>query len=202
MCRDNAEIPGRHRLDILFQKAYNKMVADTKQEIRDSNSKVSLAVDVWSHGDKSFLRVMGYFIDQMYDFNERLLDMEPLRGNYIGVKLAASLAEVLQRYDIEDSVFAITTDNASNNETMQTALEEILLNQYGRVWDHSAMTVPCMAYVINFAALDILKYLKVEAEDDRVDPEWDDVILEQIVEKVSFMNIFKKASRRYFPALS
>ena len=181
--------------------SYNDTVSIIKKEIEDSDSKVSLAVDVWSHGTKAFFGIMGYFIDKQFDYQERLLGLEPICGSHTGENLAFVLAGVLEQYGIQDSLFAITADNASNNDKMRSELRGILEEKYGQVWSHRAMTVPCMAHVIGLAATEILKCLKVQAQNDTTDIAWDVKNLQKIEEKISLINTLHKVCWHYLLVL-
>jgi hypothetical protein len=61
------------------------------------------------------MAITGYFIDVDWRYREVLLGFEPLHGSHTGVNLSVVLLDILKQHKIEDRVFAVTTDNASNN---------------------------------------------------------------------------------------
>lgn len=68
------------------------------------------------------MAVTGYFLDQDWEYREILLGFEPLSRSHSSVNLSAVLMSLLQQYDITNRVLAITTDNASNNNTLISSL--------------------------------------------------------------------------------
>jgi hypothetical protein len=75
---------------------------------------------------------------------------------------------VLEQYKPTDRLFAITTNNASNNGTMREALEQVLSSRHNVRWNAEVTKVPCLAHVLNLSAKALLLGLKVadEAEPD------------------------------------
>ena len=69
------------------------------------------------------MAVTGYFIDANWKYREVLLGFEPLSGPYTGKYLTNILKQMLEQYGIEDRIFVLMTDNASNNHTLALNLE-------------------------------------------------------------------------------
>ena len=89
------------------------------------NTKLSISLFCWtSPFQQAFMAITGHFIDYDWQYCEVLLGFEPLSGKHSDVILSAVVLEILQRYNIQDQIPAITTDNASNNSTLLTALNE------------------------------------------------------------------------------
>ena len=86
--------------------------------------------------------VTGYFIDSDWKYREALLGFEPLSGSHTGKYLANILKQVLEQHSIEDRIFALTTDNVSNNHTLALNLEHNI------DWKLDTMHIPCLAHVI------------------------------------------------------
>lgn len=79
-------------------------------------TKISIALDCWtSPFTQAFMAITSYFIDTDWKYREVLLGFEPLHGSHTGVNLSAIVLDILKRHKIEDRVFVVTTDNASNN---------------------------------------------------------------------------------------
>ena len=64
------------------------------------------------------MAVTGYFIDTQWEYQEVLLAFEPLEGSHTGYNLSQVLMDILDKYKISDRILAITTDNASNNNSI------------------------------------------------------------------------------------
>ena len=96
-----------------------------------------------------------------------LLGFEPLKGVYTGINLGFILSETLQKYQISDRIMAITTDNASNNQTMITSIQD----SYP---DIAFIRIPCVAYVIQLSLKQLLGQIKGNPQNDTVDMVWTD----------------------------
>jgi len=88
-----------------------------------SYAKLSTSLDCWtSPFQQAFMAITSYFLDQNWDYREVLLGFDPLEGTHTGLNLGLVLTDTLQKYQIMDRIMAITTDNASNNQTMITSI--------------------------------------------------------------------------------
>jgi hypothetical protein len=88
------------------------------------------------------MAITGYFIDANWVYQEVLLGFKPLHGSHTGANLSAVLLETLINHNIQDRVFGITTDNATNNKTLVETIQQSLLS------DITLIRIPCLAYVI------------------------------------------------------
>lgn len=96
------------------------------------------------------MAITGYFIDKDWQYREVLLGFEPLSGTHSGENLSAILLDVLVQHQIQERVLAITTDNASNNYTLVTALQQSLSDTT------TVIRVLCLAYVIQLSLNELL----------------------------------------------
>ena len=88
------------------------------------------------------MAVTGYFIDRDWVYREVLLDFKPIHGTHSGVNLSNALMETLLEHGIEDRVFGLTADNASNNKTLVESLQQVLIE--GVI----IIRIPYLAHVI------------------------------------------------------
>ena len=109
------------------------------------------------------MAVTGYYIDENWQYKEVLLGFEPLTGTHSGPNLAVILRRMLEKHDILDRVFALTTDNASNNTTLAKSLEELLTN-----WQSDIMHIPCLAHIIQLVANSLLRNIGVTPINDNL----------------------------------
>ncbi|KAG0158922.1 hypothetical protein PDIDSM_6442 [Penicillium digitatum] len=113
-----------------IRRRLGSLVKDRQQRILrtlPSGSKISIALDCWtSPFSQAFMAITGYFIDSDWVYREVLLGFKPLHGTHTGSYLSSVLIETLVEHNIEDKVFGLTTDNASNNKTLATALQQAL----------------------------------------------------------------------------
>jgi hypothetical protein len=117
------------------------------------------------------MAITGYFIDQNWKYQEILLGFEPLHGKHSGVNLSQVLFECLQEHRIMDRVLAITTDNASNNDTlvgsMRTSMQALDLPNHIPI-----VRIPCLAHVIQLSLKDLLAMMKLNPKNDSIDRQW------------------------------
>ena len=109
------------------------------------------------------MAVTGYFIDTDWQYQEVLLGFEPLHGSHTGAYLSKVLQDVLQQHNIETRVFAITTDNASNNMTLVKSLQQAMPEET------TIIRVPCLAHVIQLSLNELLGYLKASPMNNMIE---------------------------------
>ena len=68
-----------------------------------------------------------------------------------------------------NQVFSLTTNNASNNTTLATALEDTI-----PAWKSDMMHLPCLAHVIQLAVGSLLWNVSAEAKNDIIEINWED----------------------------
>lgn len=116
------------KLDIPSARTMRRLLDSTVQEQQQSvlsklpeGGRISIALDCWtSPFNQAFMAITGYFIDQDWNYYEVLLGFEHLHGSHTGGNLSETIIQILQAYGVADRVLSITTDNASNNNTMMT----------------------------------------------------------------------------------
>ena len=116
-------------------------------------------------GSCIFCAVTGYFIDQDWNYREILLSFEPLHGTHSGINLSAVLLDLLQQHSIADRVLAITSDNASNNSTLlsniQDSIQSLDLHDVTPI-----IRVLCLAHVIQLSLKQLLGQMKANLKNE------------------------------------
>lgn len=119
-----------------------KLYDYTKSELRERlrGEKLALTTDGWSSlATESYVTVTAHFIDANWELRNVVLDTSELQAAHTATNVSKCIASILQDYNIEDSVLAITTDNA--------------LNYINAVERHLCIPdIPCMAHTLNLAA--------------------------------------------------
>lgn len=119
------------------------------------------------------MAVTGYFLDQDWDYREILLGFEPLSGSHSGVNLSDVVLKLLQQHSITDRVLIVTTDNASNNTTMMSSIQESLqsleLNNGSTI-----VRVPCIAHIIQLSLNDLLGKIRAIPKNESAEIDWSD----------------------------
>ncbi|CAG7827256.1 unnamed protein product, partial [Allacma fusca] len=120
-------IPQRETIKGKIQSMYLEKKEGIKAKLQAHSGKISLVVDCWSsRSGKSFHGILATFIDSDWNFQQLILDFDILRGSHKGKNLAKSVHDVLCEYDITSRLLAITSDNASNMNTMFAELGKLL----------------------------------------------------------------------------
>ena len=152
----------RRRLQTTVQERHQSIL----RKLPD-HAKISIALDCWtSPFSQAFMAISGYFIDEDWQYEEVLLGFEPLSGTHSGENLSAILLNVLIQHHIQDRVLAITTDNASNNNTLVSSLQQSLSDTT------TVIRVPCLAHVIQLSLKELLGQMKADPINDTTEIHW------------------------------
>lgn len=134
---------------------------------------LSIALDCWTSSfSQAFMAITGYFIDGDWNYCEVLLGFEHLHGAHTGSYLSETVIEVLQRHGIANRVLSITTDNATNNNTMIASIQDTI--QSLALSDASIFRVPCISHVIQLCLNELLGKLKAVPDNKEAESEWSD----------------------------
>lgn len=110
-------------------------------------SHLSIALDYWtSPFQQAFMAITGYFLDQDWNYCEVLLGFEHLYGSHTGENLSKTVLRILTDHGITDRVLSVTTDNATNNNTLMINIQETIQSQSQA--DILIFRIPCVAHVI------------------------------------------------------
>jgi hypothetical protein len=135
-------------------------------------AKISIALDCWtSPFQQAFMAITGYFIDQDWNYREVLLGFEPLHGTHSGINLSSVLFDLLQQHQISDRVLAITTDNASNNNTLIASIQESV-QSLDICYGAAIIRIPCIAHVIQLSLKQLLGYMKANPQNETTEMVW------------------------------
>lgn len=153
-------------------------VQDQQQVILDKLpplAKLSLALDCWtSPFQQAFMAITGYFIDLDWNYREVLLGFEPLYGTHSGANLSTVLLEKLEQHNITDRVITITTDNASNNNTLMESIQESIqsLQRLDSLNQTEIIRIPCIAHVIQLSLNELLGRMKANPKNEKIERVW------------------------------
>jgi hypothetical protein len=122
------------KIDIPSARTIRRLLYTTVQEQQQSvlsklpeGSRISIALDCWtSPFSQAFMAITGYFIDQDWNYYEVLFGFEHLHRSHTGSNLGETVIQILQAHSIADRVLSVTTDNASNNNTMMTSVQDTI----------------------------------------------------------------------------
>lgn len=136
-------------------------------------SCLSIALDCWtSPFGQAFMAITGYFLDRDWNYCEVLLGFEHIQGSHTGTQLSETVIRILQEHSIADRVLSITTDNASNNNTMMEGVQEMV--QSKALHNTSVFRVPCIVHVMQLSLKDLLGKIKADPKNTEAESEWSD----------------------------
>lgn len=161
MLKPGISIIGKTTVRNDIDKMFDSYKVKIKAKLAGVTSKISLTGDAWtSKHNLSFLGVTGHYIDENWCLQKFLLCFEAIQGEHSGENLANVLLKCLTDFNLQSKTLCITTDNASNNDTMIATLEEKLGEVEDNIFTLSWCHVRCLAHVINIVCQDVLKGLK------------------------------------------
>jgi hypothetical protein len=133
-----------------------KQRQDSLLQLLSEGAKISIAFDCCtSPFRQASMAVTGYFLDQEWNYREILLGIEPLHGSHAGAYLSSVLLTLLEKHQITNRVLTITTDNASNNETLLSSLK-IAITSMELPIHVPAVRIPCIAHLIQLSLKELL----------------------------------------------
>jgi hypothetical protein len=89
------------------------------------------------------------------------------------VNLGEVVLQILQKHQITDHVLAVTTDNASNNKTLVTVVNDSIWELQLKT-DLMIIQVPCLAHVIQLSLVELLGKIKALPKNNNAESEWSD----------------------------
>ncbi|KAI1282001.1 putative AC transposase [Halotydeus destructor] len=120
--------------------------AELKSRLREVSNWISLTTDIWtSRNNIPFAAVTAHFVGQTRRLEAILIDFVEMPFPHSGYAIARMLEDVCERYQIQERVRFITTDNASNNlaAMKQLTASRRLTNLNG------TSHVRCLSHVLN-----------------------------------------------------
>ncbi|CAG7818140.1 unnamed protein product [Allacma fusca] len=135
--------------------------AEIVKQLEVAPGKISLVSDCWTSRNLiSFHGIIASWVSKDWTYEEVLLDLDIINGRHTGKTLALSLIRVAEDYGILNKIGAITSDNASNCDTM--------LTEFANMAKEKEQRVRCLAHIINLACQDSLSVLKSSFPKDVV----------------------------------
>lgn len=154
---------------------------DVESKIRESlpsePTKIAIALDCWSAPRREgYLAIKAYWIKQNWQLSEALIGFEHVSGHHTGEALGKIVFERVQCFKITNQISAMTSDNASNNQTLNTALNASIEWLNRRLGIHKLIApvtqIPCLAHVIQLAVNQLTKELSITARNEEITKNW------------------------------
>ncbi|GBB87371.1 hypothetical protein RclHR1_13820001 [Rhizophagus clarus] len=134
--------------------------------------RISFALDSWiSMNSYSFLAITVHWITKNWRLQDKLLDFIDLSGPYSDENLCNAFVRSCHKFGILTKIFAVTSDNTSNNITFMKYLENTCQRK-NISFNATNSHCQCLAHIINLVVQEILKQVKAgeaQIEDEIMD---------------------------------
>ncbi|KEP45349.1 hAT family dimerization protein [Rhizoctonia solani 123E] len=159
------DLPDRHSIAAKAATLSVEAKERIKDEIKHARGKVSCTTDLWTDdSQRAFMCITAHFHNAQKRQVNRLIAFRVIEGSHTGGCLAENFFEVMEEFGIIRKLGWITMDNASNNDSMMTQLEEYMVTR-GMDFDRHGNRLRCFPHVVNLAVQDILGALSLSAKD-------------------------------------
>jgi hypothetical protein len=167
--RPGATVPSATTVKRAVMAMFHDERARWRAILQEVPGTISFTVDMWTAPNmEPFLGITAHWINKEWRLQSVLLDLVSIEGPHRGEELCEAFVDVCLEFGILTKLLAVTTDNASNNDTFLERLESIC-KQRGISFTKEDNHVRCMAHVINLAAQAFLKALKAEPPSTKDD---------------------------------
>ncbi|CAH9082434.1 unnamed protein product [Cuscuta europaea] len=127
-----------------------------KRNFREQTQRVSITTDTWTSIQRiNYMCITAHFIDHQWKLQKKIISFVPVTSHK-GEYLAKALENCLLDWGLK-SIFTVTVDNASSNDTAVGFFKKKLV-----AWGASSVKVKyvhmrCIAHILNLAVQDGLK---------------------------------------------
>ena len=127
---------------------YDKQVL-IRQALQRSISKIHFSVDAWTSPNQiGILGIVVHFVIDKLGLQHLLIAMQEIDGSHTGEAFQMETIALYEDYDILDKMGYMMADNAGNNDTMGTWIDQELEDR-GINWTHAKYRVRCIGHIIN-----------------------------------------------------
>lgn len=147
-------VPGERKIRMMIARSYgynkNKLVQFLK-----SAQYISLTTDLWSSRSKhGYLGLTATWINKNFEIMDILLEISYFPAPHTAERIASIIRSIIQKWEIEDHIITITTDNGAN---VVAAIRELA----------PIKRFPCAAHTLQLAigkGLKVVKNLSARAK--------------------------------------
>lgn len=142
----------KRTIESLYKEYNSKM----KTTLETNEGKISFVIDCWTSSNQfPFQGVVARWINDEWELCTTVLDLTILHGSHEGVNIAAAFWKVVKDFNLCEKLLSVTTDNASNMDTMFLELEKLALER-GITFDSKNYRVRCFAHIMNLSCQAII----------------------------------------------
>lgn len=141
----------------LITDFFQEYKSNMKGTLQTNKGKVSFVIDCWTSSNQHpFQGVIGRWINDDWELCSTVLDLTILQGKHDGKNIAAAFWGVIKEYNLQSKILSVTTDNASNMDTMFEELEKLFLDD-GIIFDSKNFRMKCFAHIMNLCCQAIIR---------------------------------------------
>ncbi|XP_044018781.1 uncharacterized protein LOC122859328 [Aphidius gifuensis] len=147
-------------------ETYKKAKIIVTNMLQENISKISFTVDGWtSIRTKSYYGVTAHYVGDDWQMYLLAIDFIPCQGLHTGIDIANMFVLCLEERDLTDKIGGITADNASVNDVF-IKIVGIKLREKKITFDAETQHFRCFPHILNLAAQDVIKSLKLDQESN------------------------------------
>ncbi|WOL07518.1 zinc finger BED domain-containing protein RICESLEEPER 2-like [Canna indica] len=165
-----------HPLSIVEEEGFNMMQKRGMIEWEKGVKKISLTIDLWRSTNQKigYMVLTGHFVDANKRLQKRVLNFVHIPLPYCGVEIVDTIYNCLKEWGIENKVYTLSVDNASNNDSAIRILKDTFSRSTKLSCGGKLFHVRCCSHTLNLMVQDGLSEVKH--------------IIEEIHESVSYVN--------------
>ncbi|XP_031099219.1 zinc finger BED domain-containing protein RICESLEEPER 2-like [Ipomoea triloba] len=140
--------------DIL--KIYSDERVNLKNFFKTSCQRVSITTDTWTSVQRiNYMCITAHFIDHEWKLQKKIISFVPI-SSHKGEYIAKALESCLLEWGLK-SIFSVTVDNASSNDTAIGFLKKKMLSWGSTAVRCKYLHMRCIAHILNLVVQDGLK---------------------------------------------
>ncbi|GJX11554.1 zinc finger BED domain-containing protein RICESLEEPER 2-like protein [Tanacetum coccineum] len=148
-------------------RIYEREKVKVKKELEKIKGRICLTSDLWtSITSDGYMTLTAHYIDESWVLKKKVLNFRVIPPPHTGSLLAECVITFLREWGIENKVFTITLDNATNNNGLVDCLKD-QLSYDALVCNGEFIHVRCCAHVLNLIVQSGLKVIEESIEKVR-----------------------------------
>ena len=120
-----------------------------------------------------------------------------MKGDHLGINLAAIIIEILDSYSLLSRLLTITVDNYDNNDIIRMALQHIFRKR-SIEWDVKTHTIKYISHIINLIVEALIKRLDATPINSKEIRHYKERRINKIKDNGSFSVIIYRVYISYF----
>ncbi|KAL6545342.1 hypothetical protein OROGR_009216 [Orobanche gracilis] len=124
--------------------------------------KISLTTDLWKSKNQKmeYMVLTGHWVDNSWNLQKRVLNFVHLPPPRPGIAIADEILKCLRGWGLENKVYTLSVDNASNNDTCIRHLKSNFSKNRPLLLGGDLFHVRCCAHILNLLVQDGLIKIK------------------------------------------